>query len=206
MTAKVKKFKAVLEPLDDGLGWVVAWLPFEIQKAWPKMVRLRVVVQVGAERFQTSLFAAKHSVVPEHRRKEDSTGVTPARNALRGGHFFVVNKKMQQAAAKWYASKLSEPTRWEIRKWIDGVTGAEARVRRAEQIAERMLATMDAEVELPPLIATALRRRPGAPAGWERLSEKRKRTVLMAIFGYQSQESRLKRLDKLVEECAGHYT
>ena len=240
MTAKIRKFKAVLEPLDDGLGWVVAWLPFEIAKAWPKMVRLRVVVQVGAERFQTSLFAAKHSVVPEHRRKEGSTGVIPARNALRGGHFFVVNKKMQQAAgagmgavvefamwadleerkavpapelaaifkqekalAKWYASKLSEPMRWEIRKWIDGVTGAEARVRRAGQIAERMLATMEAEAELPPLIATALRRRPGALAGWERMSEARKRIVLMALFGCQSPESRSKRLDRLVEECAG---
>jgi Bacteriocin-protection, YdeI or OmpD-Associated len=114
--------------------------------------------------------------------------------------------KQEKALAKWYASKLSEPMRWEIRKWIDGVTGAEARVRRAEQIAERMLATMEAEVELPPLIATALRRRPGALAGWEGMSEARRRNALMAVFGYRTLESRRKRLDKLVEECVEHCT
>src|ERR1700692_1235120 len=71
-----KRFRAVLEPLQGGLGWVVAWIPFDVQAAWKNMVRLRVKVEVGGGVFRTSLFTATH----------------------RGGHFLLVNKKMQKAA------------------------------------------------------------------------------------------------------------
>ena len=40
-----KKFRAVIEPLSGGLGWVVARLPFDVGTAWDKMVRLRVKVE-----------------------------------------------------------------------------------------------------------------------------------------------------------------
>ena len=144
-----KRFRAVVEPLEGGLGWVVARIPFDVDAAWKKMVRLRVKVEVGGEVFRTSLFP----------------------DAKRGGHFVLVNKKMQKAAGakvgvmvdftispdlaermpeippelakvlktqkrlgKWYDG-LSESTRWEIAKWIDGVKSTEARERSAEQIA-----------------------------------------------------------------------
>ena len=234
----VKTFKAVVEPLDDGLGWLVAWLPFDIATAWPKMVRLRVVIEVGGEEFRSSLFAAKHGVVPEHRRKEGSTGEIPRKNAVRGGHFFVVNMKMQAAAGvgaggvaefrvwadleerkapvaeelaailkreraldKWYKTKLNDSARWAINKWIEEVKPGEPRVRRADQIAERMMETMEAELELPPMIANALRGR--AMEGWKKMTEARRRDVLMAVFSYRSVESRRKRIGKLVEECVG---
>ena len=71
-----KRFRAVIEPLQGGLGWVVARLPFDVDDAWPKMVRLRVKVEVGGEVFRTSLFPDAH----------------------RRGHFVLVNKKMQKAA------------------------------------------------------------------------------------------------------------
>ncbi len=133
-----KRFRAVLEPLEGGMGWVIARLPFDVQTTWKNMVRLRVKVEVGGEVFRTSLFADSH----------------------RGGHFLLVNKKMQKAAAarvgamvdftiapdleerspamppelakllktekalaKWFAG-LSESTRWEIGKWIEGVKSA----------------------------------------------------------------------------------
>ena len=76
MVDRAKRFRAVLEPLGDGLGWVVAWLPFDAAKAWKKMVRQRVTVEVGGELFRTSLFAG----------------------ARRAGQFVLVNKKMQRAA------------------------------------------------------------------------------------------------------------
>ena len=55
---------------------MVARLPFDVTTAWKKMVRLRVKVEIGGEVFRTSLFA----------------------DAQRGGHFVLVNKKMQKAA------------------------------------------------------------------------------------------------------------
>jgi uncharacterized protein YdeI (YjbR/CyaY-like superfamily) len=210
-----KRFRAVLEPLQGGLGWVVAWLPFEVEEAWKKMVRLRVKVEVGGEVFRTSLFTATQ----------------------RSGHFLLVNKKMQKAAgaglgamvdftiapdleertpsvppelaklfksekrlAKWYEG-LSESTRWEIGKWIDGVKGAEARQRRVEQMAERMMLTMEGEKELPPVLEVAFRRVPAARKGWEVMTKVQRRSNLLAVFYYQSPEAREKRVRKLVEDC-----
>jgi len=206
----------VLEPLQGGLGWVVAWLPFDVEAAWKKkMVRLRVKVEVGGEVFRTSLFPGTE----------------------RGGHFVLVNKKMQKAAgarlgamvdftiapdleerkptvppelakllktekklAKWYES-LSEPIRWEIAKWIEGVKSAEARQRRAEQIAERLMLTMEGERELPPVLEVAFRRVPAARKGWELMTKVQRRSNLMAVFYYQSPEAREKRVKKVVEDC-----
>ena len=154
------------------------------------MVRLRVKVEVGGEVFRTSLFPG----------------------ADRGGHFVLVNKKMQKAAgaglgamvdftivpdleerkptvppelarllktekklAKWYEG-LSEPTRWEIAKWIEAVKSAEARQRRAEQIAERLMLTMEGEKELPPVLEVAFRRVPAARKGWELMTKVQRRS------------------------------
>jgi uncharacterized protein YdeI (YjbR/CyaY-like superfamily) len=211
-----KSFRAVLEPLQESnLGWVVAWLPFDVESTWTKMVRLRVKVEVGGEVFRTSLFAG----------------------ARRAGHFVLVNKKMQKAAgagvgamvdltiapdleereptvptelakllkgqkklAKWYEG-LSEPTRWEIAKWIDGVKSAEARQRRTEQIAERLMLTMEGEKELPPVLEVAFRRTPLARKGWEAMTKAQRRSNLMAVFYYQGPEAREKRVRKVVEDC-----
>ena len=210
-----KRFRAVIEPLSGGLGWVIARLPFDVEAAWKTMVRLRVKVEVGGEVFRTSLFA----------------------DAQRGGHFLLVNKKMQKAAearvgamvdfavapdldertptvppelqkllrtekklAKWYEG-LSEPIRWEIAKWIDGVKSAEARQRRAEQIAERLMSTMEGEKELPPVLEVAFRRVPAARKGWDAMTRAQRRSNLLAVFYYQSPEAREKRVRKVVEDC-----
>lgn len=210
-----KRFRAVIEPLSGGLGWVVARLPFDIDAAWNKMVRLRVKVEVSGEVFRTSLFP----------------------DSQRGGHFVLVNKKMQKAAgarvgamvdfaiapdleertptvppelakllktekklAKWYEG-LSEPLRWEVAKWIDGVKSAEARQRRAEQIAERMMLTMEGEKELPPVLEVAFRRVPAARKGWDAMTKAQRRSNLLAVFYYQSPEAREKRVSKVLEDC-----
>jgi uncharacterized protein YdeI (YjbR/CyaY-like superfamily) len=210
-----KRFRAVLEPLRGGLGWVIARLPFDVGAAWKTMVRLRVKVEVGGQVFRTSLFADAH----------------------RGGHFVLVNKKMQKAAgaevggmvdftiapdleertppaspelakllktekklANWYQG-LSEPIRWEIAKWIDGVKSTEARQRRAEQIAERLMLTMEGEKELPPVLEVAFRRVPAARKGWEAMTKAQRRSNLLAVFYYQSPDAREKRVRKVVEDC-----
>jgi uncharacterized protein YdeI (YjbR/CyaY-like superfamily) len=210
-----KRFRAVLEPLEGGLGWVVTRLPFDVEEAWKKMVRLRVKVEVGGEVFRTSLFA----------------------DAQHGGHFVLVNKKMQKAAcvgvgamvdftirpdleertpeiplelakllrsekklAKWFEG-LSEATRWEIGKWIEGVKSREARQRRAEQMAERLMLTMEGEKELPPVLEVAFLRSPTARKGWAAMTKTHRRSQLMGVFYYRSPEARERRVKKLVEDC-----
>jgi uncharacterized protein YdeI (YjbR/CyaY-like superfamily) len=80
-----------------------------------------------------------------------------------------------------------------------GVKSEEARMRRAQQMAERLLATMEAEVELPPLVARALRGRPKAKEGWERMTPTQRRSELLGVFYYQTPEARERRVQKLVE-------
>jgi uncharacterized protein YdeI (YjbR/CyaY-like superfamily) len=211
----VKKVRAVLEPLEGGLGWVIARLPFDVHKAWKKMVRLRVKVGIGGQLFRTSLFP----------------------DSGRGGYFVLVNKKMQKAAgarvggmvdftiapdleervptvppelakllkgekalAKWMEG-LSDSMRLEIGKWIDGVKGTEARQRRAEQLAERLMLTMDGEKILPPILELAFNRTPAARRGWEGMTAAQRRSHLLGVFYYQSPEARMKRVQKLVEDA-----
>ena len=210
-----KRFRALVEPLEGGLGWVIARLPFDVEKAWKKMIRLRVTVEVGGEIFRTSLFA----------------------DARRGGHFVLVNKNMQKAAGagvgamvdfiiapdlvqrapqippelasllkgqkrltKWF-EELSESTRWAIAKWIDEVKGKEARRRRAEQMAERLMLAMEGERELPPIMEVAFRRTPAARKGWEAMTKAQRRNNLFAVFYYQGPAAREKRVKKVVEDC-----
>ena len=215
MAGQVKRFRAVLEPLPSGLGWVVARVPFDAAKTWKKMVRLRIKVETGGEVFRTSLFS-------------DST---------HGGHFVLVNKKMQKAAgvklggmidlavepdldereteapaelealfkkeralAKWYA-KLSDSIRRDIARTITEVKSDEARARRVEQMAERMLLAMEGEKTLPPILEVAFRRHPAARKGWDAMTEVQRRGHLLGVFYYQSPEAREKRAGKVVEDC-----
>jgi uncharacterized protein YdeI (YjbR/CyaY-like superfamily) len=210
-----KRFRAALEPLQGGLGWVVAWVPFDVETAWKNRVRLRVTVEVGGQVFRTSLFSA------------------PARR----GHFVLVNKKMQKAAgvgvggmvdfaiapdleertptippelakilkpekalAKWFAG-LSPSIRYEIGRWMEGVKGADARQRRAEEMAERLMLTMEGEKIPPPVVELAFRENPAARKGWEAMTMVQRRGHLLGVFYYKSPEARMKRVEKLVEDC-----
>ena len=205
----------MLEPLPGALGWVVARVPFDVGAAWKRMVRLRVKVETGGEVFRTSLFV-------------DSGG---------GGHFVLVNKKMQKAAgvavggmidlavepdldereveapaelekifrrekalAKWYA-KLSDSARRDIAAMITQPKSEDARARRAEQMAERMLLALEGEKVLPPLLEVMFRRHPAARAGWDAMTEVQRRGHLLGIFYYQSPEAREKRAAKAIEDC-----
>jgi Bacteriocin-protection, YdeI or OmpD-Associated/Domain of unknown function (DUF1905) len=109
----------------------------------------------------------------------------------------------EEGLRAWYAG-LSEYMRREIGKWVLGVKSEAARLRRAEQMAERLLATMEAEVELPPVVEAAFRLRPKARAGWERMTPVQRRGELMGVFYYRTVEARQRRVEKLVEVAERH--
>lgn len=215
-----QSFRAVLEHGDRSLGWTVAHLPFDPKAVWPAMVRLRVcgVMQgpVGEVSFRTSLFphAAEHGrsgfYLLVNRAMQQGSGTVLGMEAE-----FRVEPDLQERPAElpeeldalldeaeglraWYGS-MTEYTRREIGKWIGGVKGEESRLRRAEQMAERLLSTMEAEVELPPMVERAFRARPKARLGWERMTSTQRRGELFAVFYYRTPESQEKRLTKLVE-------
>lgn len=89
-----------------------------------------------------------------------------------------------------------------IAVWVMEPKGKEARQRRCAQMAERLLQTMEAEQELPPLLAQRFRRTKDAIAGWENLTLSCRREFLMAIFGARREEAREKQIIKMVEVCS----
>jgi uncharacterized protein YdeI (YjbR/CyaY-like superfamily) len=210
-----KNFRAVLESIQSRLGWTIIRIPFDVEKVWRTLVRLRVKGAINGFSFRTSLF--------------------PARG---GGHILLVNKKMQEGGDvrqgmsaqfhlepdleeriaivpaelkrlfnqdpslyKWF-KQMNYSTRSEIGKWIGQVKSAEARVRRAEQLAERLLAVMDAERELPPVLQLAFARDARARKGWNRMSPTQRRGQLLAIFYYRTPEARARRIEKTLQEAS----
>lgn len=210
-----KNFKAVLEPLQSGLGWVIARVPFDVAKTWPVRRGLRVRCEIEGFPFRTSLFA----------------------KAGGEGHFLLVNKKMQKAAKASIGSQVrfklepdlevrvaSIPPELanalkgdrRLRKWFDGLSNsmrryigdwvsepksAESREQRAEKMAERLLLTLEGETELPPILHAAFLRRPLARDGWEAMTKVGRRNHLLAIYAYQGIEAREKRVAQVVEDA-----
>ena len=217
MAAKGKRVKAVLEKGQRALGWTIARVPFDPASEWKQMVRLRVKGEVWSEKdkgfaFRTSLFPDVRGgfYLLVNRAMQEGAGVR-----LGDAAEFKLEPDLEPREAElpdelavllddepglreWFDA-LTEYMRREIGKWVLDVKSDEARMRRAEQMAERLLATMEGERELPPVIEVAFRKRPKARAGWAKMTAVQRRGELMAVFYYQTPEARQKRVEKLCD-------
>jgi hypothetical protein len=213
---RAKRFQAVLEKGSRALGWTIARVPFtlaELQAASGNpMVRLRVRGTVNGFAFRTSLFpdarGGFHLLVNRKMQAGAGVGLGDAaefhlqpdldpREAELPDELAVLLDE-EPGLHEWY-SELSEYMRREIGKWVMEPKSEATRMRRTEQMAERLLATMEGERELPPVIEAAFRAHPRARAGWARMTATQRRGELLAVFYYQTPEARQKRVEKLVE-------
>jgi uncharacterized protein YdeI (YjbR/CyaY-like superfamily) len=209
-----KTFNSTLERFSgNGLNWVIARLPIEVEKVWGTRGMLKVRVRVNGFEYRTSLFP---------------TG--------KGEHYLLVNKKVQKAAKigpgkeatfvvepDLESREVQIPPELEqslkqdrgLRKWFDALSRSarkwlsdlvseakspETRRRRAERIAEQVMEAMEAEKELPPMVRLAFSRIPGAFQTWKNMTEKQRRHNLLAIFYYQNPESRQRRFERIFAE------
>jgi len=211
MANHIRTFRAPLEQGSLALGWIIARVPFDPADIWPKMIRLRVRGEINDFPFRTSLFpdprGGFYLLINRVMQKA-------ARAHLGDTADFRLEPDLDARAAElpdelalliddepglrdWYGS-LTEYTRREIGKWVSSVKTDASRMKRAKQMAERLLATMEAEVELPPLIAAAFRRNAKARAAWGKLTPLQRRQQLMAVFYYQTPEARERRVEKII--------
>jgi hypothetical protein len=213
------RFQAVLEKGNRALGWTIARVPFtlaELQAATGKpMVRLRVCGTVNGFAFRTSLFpdarGGFHLLV--NRAMQAGAGVgesveftispdlDPREAELPDELAALLDE--EPGLREWYDG-LTEYMRREIGKWVMEPRSEATRMRRTEQMAERLLATMEGERELPPIIDAAFRAHPRARVGWARMTPTQCRGELLAIFYYQTPEARQKRVEKLCETAERH--
>jgi hypothetical protein len=210
----VKSFCATLERIQSRLGWTIIRIPFNCAKVWGTRSRLRVKGEINGFAFRTSLFPARDGhILLVNKQMQNGAGAGLGMSAQ-----FVLEPDLEERVAvvpaelkrffkedahlrRWYET-LNYSTRSEIGKWILDVKSPEARHRRAEQLAERLLLVMDAEHELPPVLQVAFAREPRAFEGWLRMSPSRRRGQLLAIFYYRSPEARARRIEKVVQEAA----
>ncbi|SNS73005.1 Bacteriocin-protection, YdeI or OmpD-Associated [Granulicella rosea] len=208
----IQHFTATLEKGDRALGWTIARVPFDPAVVWKEMIRLRISGEVNGFAFRTSLFPDPRGgfyLLVNHKLQQGAgirlgssaefhlqPDLEPREAELPDELAVLLDE--EEGLRDWYDA-LSEYTRREIGKWVLGVKSDAARIGRAEQMAERLLATMDAERELPPLIAQAFAARPKAKAGWSRMTGIQRKNELMAVFYYRTPESRQKRLEKMLD-------
>src|SRR5260370_7400095 len=88
-------------------------------------------------------------------------------------------------------------------KWFcDGITSRKtpaSRIRHAEQAAEMLLATMEAELDLPPILKLAFARDPRAFKGWQSMTPIQRRNHLLGTFYCPPPESPDRRISKMLE-------
>ena len=212
MPSITRSFRALLEKDNRALGWTIARVPFDPARAWKQMVRLRVRGDINGFAFRTSLFpdARGGFYLLVNRAMQQGAAVSLGDTAdFRLGpdlepreaelpDELAVLLDQEPGLRGWYGD-LTEYMRREIGKWVMDVKSDEARLRRAEQMAERLLATMEGERELPPAPAAAFRARPKARAGWAKMTPTQRRGELMAVFYYRTVEGRERRIEKLCD-------
>jgi len=92
-----------------------------------------------------------------------------------------------------------------MRKWfcheITNVKNPASRLRRAERAAELLLSTMEAELDLPPILKLAFARDPRAYQGWQSMTPIQRRNWLLSIFYCRTPETRDRRIAKMVEDA-----
>jgi len=211
-----KSFKATLERMQQSsLGWVIIRIPFDVSKVWGVRGRVRVKGEINGFPFRTALFPTGkgYHFLLVNKRMQAGGDARPGSTA----HFCLepdleIRKAVVPSELKRFLSEDRELRRWfdhlsySVRKWIgDLITqpkSTEARLRRAEQIAEQLLTTMEAERDLPPVLKAAFARDPRAYVGWQRMSATQRRYQLLGIFHYRSPEARDRRIGKMLEEAA----
>jgi len=209
-----KSFEARLDRMAGRLGWTIIRMPFDVSKVWGSRGMLRVKGKINGFAFRTSLFPTSKGdhILLVNKRMQAGANARPgtlARFVLEPDtekRIAIVPAELKRALAedrelrRWYDG-LNYSTRKWIGDWISQVKSAEARVRRAEQIAERLLATMEAERELPPLLRLAFTRDPRALEGWKLMSASHRRAHLLGIFYYRSPDARDRRIARTIEDA-----
>ena len=200
--------------MPSNLGWVIARIPLDVPKIWGTRGRLKVKGEINGFAFRTSLFPTGrgyHFLLVNKKMQVGANATAGSVAQFRiepdtAKRVATVPPELQRilneerAFRRWYGQLTYSIRRW-IGDWITQVKSPEARIRRAEQVAEQLMSTMEAERELPPILKFAFARDPRALAGWQLMSPTRRRGHLLAIFYYRTPDARDRRIAKMLEDA-----
>jgi uncharacterized protein YdeI (YjbR/CyaY-like superfamily) len=196
------------------LQWVTVRIPFDVRKTWGSAGQFRVKGEINGFPFRTSLFprgGGEHFLLVN--KKMQAGGKV---SAGRSADFrlepdteerqLIMPVELERALAedralrRWF-DRLTPSMRSEITRWVADAKGVETRKRRANQLAERLMATMEAEQDLPPILRIAFARNAQAYQGWKLMSASRRRMHLLGVFYYRTPEGQARRVEKVIEDA-----
>jgi uncharacterized protein YdeI (YjbR/CyaY-like superfamily) len=208
-----KSFKATLERIPSRFNLVIIRIPFDVSKVWGTRGKVRVKGEINGFAFRTVVFPTSkgyHCILVNKRLR---TGA----NASVGDtvHFRLEPDTAKRVATvppelqrilnedrsfrRWFDQLTFSMRSW-ICYWIVSVKNPESRVRRAERVAEQLLSTMEAELDLPPILKLAFARDPRAYQGWQSMTLLQRRYHLLGIFYCRTPEARDRRIANMLED------
>jgi uncharacterized protein YdeI (YjbR/CyaY-like superfamily) len=218
-TAKAtqKTFDAFLERGGDALNWTIVRVPVDVAKVWGVRGQLKVTGQINGFPFRTSLFpTGKGSHILLVNKKMQAGG--KVQQGMKAKFLLqpdltqrevsvpeeLVRVLKQSKPLRRFYDSFNYSMRDFMAKWVGEGKKPETRRRRADELAERLMLTLEAEHELPPILQIEFNRSPIARAGWDRMPPGHRRSHLMGIFYYKSPEARARRLSKAVQEMVAY--
>lgn len=212
-----KSFDAILERAPRLPNWVIIHVPLDVAKVWGVRGHLRVKGEINRFSFASVLFPTRegcHCLVVNKRMQAGAKAtlgmkarfrIEPDMSSRKVAPPAELLRELRQAKRlQKYHDELNASTRNDIARWVSEGKQSATRQRRAQRVAERLMLTMEAERELPPILQVALHRNPQARAGWDHMSPSCRRAHLFAIFYYRDPESRARRVAKAVEAMVKH--
>ena len=209
-----KSFKATIERPPSRFNFVLIRIPFDVTKAWGTGAKVRVKGEINGFPLRAWVFPTSKGYQCMIIKKSLQTGGnvsvgdtahfrlepdTAKRVAIIPAEFQGILKQ-DRGFRRWFDALGFSMRKW-ICDWIVAVKSPEARVRRAERIAEQLLSTMEAELDLPPILKRAFASDPRAYKGWQSMTPLQRRYQLLGIFYCRTPETRDRRIAKMMEDA-----
>ena len=209
-----KSFKATLERPPSRFHFVLIRIPFDVTKVWGTRAKVRVKGEINGFPLSAWVFPTSKGYQCMIIKKSLQTGGnasvgdtahfrlepdTAKRVAIIPAEFERILKQ-DRGFRRWFDALGFSMRKW-ICDWIVAVKSPEARVRRAERIAEQLLSTMEAELDLPPILKRAFASDPRAYEGWQSMTPLQRRYQLLGIFYCRTPETRDRRIAKMLEDA-----
>ena len=209
-----KSFKATLERPPSRFNFVLIRIPFDVSKVWGTGAKVRVKGEINGFPLRAWVFPTSKGYQCMIIKKSLQTGGnasvgetahfrlepdTAKRVAMIPAEFERILKQ-DRGFRRWFDALGFSMRKW-ICDWIVAVKSPEARIRRAERIAEQLLSTMEAELDLPPILKRAFATDPRAYEGWQSMTPLQRRYQLLSIFYCRTPESRDRRIAKMMEDA-----
>jgi len=203
--------KGKLEPAGNSLHWTIVRIPEKITKSLGTRGQAKVKGTINGFPFRTALIPDGHGhhILIVNKTMQKGACVTSGAIAnlvfepdkenrpVQDSPELLKALRQDKTVMRYYQS-LSDSLRRDISRWVSEAKQAETRVRRAEEMAERLMQIMDGEREPPPILKVAFMRDTRARDAWDHLPKSHRRAHLIGIFHCKTPESQARRIEKAV--------